>query len=120
MKPFERVSRSSQGRDPVGGDLEVAFGLAATFSGRLAGPRRHKSLPFQALERRVQCTHRWRTPRYRIDFGSDHGAVRTFAEANDGQQYDMLELAEVLAFRHNACIIGDIARRVKLGQTAMR
>jgi hypothetical protein len=93
-------------------DLEMAFGFSAPLGRRHADPRRNQSFLFEAFERRVDRPNRREAIGYALDFGANHRSVRAFAQAQQGQQYDMLEFAEVGTFRHIIYILDNILSAV--------
>ena len=70
-------------------------------------------LPLESLECCVDRADRGRTTRYALDFSANHCPIGTVAQAEDDQQNDMLELAEILTLSHNICIVDYIVSSVK-------
>ena len=112
MKSFKSNSNVLKSRYAGSFNLEMAFGLSAPLCRRLADPRRNQSFSFEAFERRVDRPNRRETIGYALDFGANRRSVCAFAQAKHGQQYDMLEFAEVGAFRHNIYILDNIVSGV--------
>jgi hypothetical protein len=108
VKSFKSHSNVLKSRYTGFFDLEMAFGLSAPLGRRLADPRRNQSFAFEAFERRVDRPNRGDTIGYELDFGANRRSVCAFAQAKHGEQYDVLEFAEVGAFPHNIYILDNI------------
>jgi hypothetical protein len=77
----------------TGSDSEETLGPATALRGWIAQAGRHHCLFFQAIKRRVQRTGRWVTACTGGDFSADWDSVSVFADAEDRQQHDLLEIS---------------------------
>jgi hypothetical protein len=61
----------------------------------------------------VDRADRWRATRDVLDFSANRRAICAFAQTEDRQKNNMLELAEILTLRHNIDIVDNISGSVK-------
>ena len=101
----ERFAAGAQGSQAERLDLEVALRSSAALRRGIAERRRDVAFVLEPIERSVQRADRQRASRSPLDVEPDRHAVGLVAEAQDGQQDDLFELAEMLAAGHMFCII---------------
>lgn len=92
--------------DSGGRRSEVGACLAPALNQRLPEARGHESLPFQALQRRIDAGQRHLSATARGDIPRNRHTVRVSRRGPcDGQQHHQLELTEILTLSHNFHII---------------
>jgi hypothetical protein len=96
----QRVAAVAQRPDAAGCDLEIAFGAAAAFRGRIAEPGGDVAFFLQPIEGAVERAHRQGSAGAFFDFASNGHAVRVVTETQDCKQDDLLKLAQMLAAGH--------------------
>lgn len=108
MKPVQRNACLFERSDSRSLNLKMALGFSAAFVCWLAHPGRDEPFAFETLERCVDGTNCGRTAGNGLDFDTNQRSVRAVTQAKQRQEHDMLKLTEILALRHNFCIIENI------------
>src|SRR5690606_19904899 len=103
-KPFEktliRAQRTLDGRLAGRADGVVALRTTAPLGRRLAEARRHQTLALEPLQCRVERAGRSAASGAATNLVADRDAVRIVAEAQDREQDELLELAEMAVAAH--------------------
>src|SRR5690606_18917819 len=99
-KTFVRAQRALDGGRAGRADGVVPLRAPAPLGRRLAEARRHEALLLEPVQGRVERAGRGAPPGAAPDLVADRDAVRVVAEAQDREQDDLLELAEVVAAAH--------------------